>query len=175
MSTEAAAQPATIASDRYAYEHVVGPESIDAFRHVNNLVYLEWVLEAATRHSAARGWDVARYDRAGGAWIVRRHEIDYLRQAKEGDRLVVETWVESYTRITAQRMTEVRDADGQSSGRYRPRDLEGAALEPAISHRPPRCVTPSDALPHSVTAGEHEADKGDIRPPKTPRQCLTAL
>ena len=113
MSTEAAAQPATIASDRYAYEHVVGPESIDAFRHVNNLVYLEWVLEAATRHSAARGWDVARYDRAGGAWIVRRHEIDYLRQAKEGDRLVVETWVESYTRITAQRMTEVRDADGQ--------------------------------------------------------------
>ncbi|MFO0557719.1 MAG: acyl-CoA thioesterase [Polyangiales bacterium] len=102
-----------ISSLRHSFEHVVDPSAIDAYGHVNNLVYMQWVLEAATRHSAAAGWDEARYLRENGAWIIRRHEIDYLRQAREGDVLVIETWVESYTRITAQRVCEIRERTGE--------------------------------------------------------------
>jgi acyl-CoA thioester hydrolase len=100
-------------SMRHTFEHVVDQSAIDAYGHVNNLVYIQWVLEAATRHSSAAGWDEARYARENGAWIIRRHEIDYLRQAREGDSLVIETWVESYTRITALRVTEIREPSGE--------------------------------------------------------------
>jgi acyl-CoA thioester hydrolase len=100
-------------SMRYRFEHTVAGSAIDAYGHVNNLVYIEWVLEAASRHSRAAGWDEERYQRENGAWIIRRHEIDYLRQAREGDVLAIETWIESYTRITAVRATELRTLAGE--------------------------------------------------------------
>lgn len=100
-------------SMRYRFEHTVDERAIDAYGHVNNIVYIEWVLEAASQHSRAAGWDEPRYLRENGAWIIRRHEIDYLRQAREGDSLVIETWIESYTRITALRVTELRTPLGE--------------------------------------------------------------
>ena len=106
--------PAHRFDDRYEYELTVGADAIDAFGHVNNLVYLRWVLEAAERHSASRGWDWARFERARAAWIVRRHEVEYLRGAREGDSLRVRTWVEQYTRVTALRATEIVDAQGRA-------------------------------------------------------------
>lgn len=97
----------------YTYDFAVPESAIDAFGHVNNLVYLQWVLDAAERHSTARGWDFARYQRAGAAWIVRRHEIDYLRGVRAAEALSVATWIEQYTRVTALRVTEMRDAQGR--------------------------------------------------------------
>ena len=88
-----------------------GASDIDEQGHVNNLVYLRWVQDAAVSH-----WRVlatpAELD--GIAWVVLRHEIDYVRAALEGDRITLRTWVGTATRMTFERHTEiVRSRDGQ--------------------------------------------------------------
>lgn len=63
---------------------------IDTLGHVNNLVYLRWVLEAAAAHWNDRATEVQK---AEYTWVVLRHEIDYLRPAVPGDALVARTRV----------------------------------------------------------------------------------
>lgn len=77
----------------YEHRHVVAPEEIDELRHVSNVRYLHWILDAATAHSAALGWPASRYLELGAAWVVRKHELRYLRSALEGDDLRVQTWI----------------------------------------------------------------------------------
>jgi len=82
-------------------------EDIDGLGHVSNLVYLRWVLDAALAHSTAKGLDEAAYKARGQGWVVRRHEIDYLRAALEGDDLVVETRVASIAAASSTRKTRI--------------------------------------------------------------------
>jgi len=85
---------------------------IDGLGHVSNLVYLRWVLDAALAHSTAKGLDEAAYKARGQGWVVRRHEIDYLRAALEGDELVVETRVASIAAASSTRKTRIfRDGE----------------------------------------------------------------
>jgi acyl-CoA thioester hydrolase len=75
-------------------ERAIAADDIDALGHVNNAVWVRFVVELATAHAHAVGFG-GRTDRAlGGQWIVSRHEIDYLRPALPGERVVEETWVE---------------------------------------------------------------------------------
>ena len=80
---------------------------IDGLGHVSNLVYLRWVLDAALAHSTAKGLDEAAYKARGQGWVVRRHEIDYLRAAFEGDDLAVETRVASIAAASSTRKTRI--------------------------------------------------------------------
>lgn len=68
----------------------VEPEHIDILNHVNNVVYLGWVQDAAISH-----WGVIAPVEMQQAmfWVVRRHEIEYLRPAFLGENLVVTTWI----------------------------------------------------------------------------------
>ncbi len=84
----------------FAMELEVAAVDIDDLGHVGNLVFVRWVLEAAAAHSVAVGWDLAAYRRAGGVFVVRRQEVDYLRPAFLGERLRVETCVEALSRVT---------------------------------------------------------------------------
>ena len=67
-----------------------GPEHIDELAHVNNAVWVQWIQLIAVAH-----WDsvAARDHRDAYYWVVVRHEIDYLRAAREGDRITARTWV----------------------------------------------------------------------------------
>jgi acyl-CoA thioester hydrolase len=88
------------------------PGDIDGLGHVSNLVYLRWVLDAALAHSTARGLDEAAYKARGQGWVVRRHEIDYLRAALEGDDLIVETRVATVSAASSTRRTRIlRDGE----------------------------------------------------------------
>ena len=88
----------------------VEPGDIDELGHVNNVVYLRWVQEAAAAHWHARAPEA---DRARLRWIVLRHEIDYKRPARLGDGIVARTWVGGATRVRFERHTEVlRASDG---------------------------------------------------------------
>jgi acyl-CoA thioester hydrolase len=88
------------------------PADIDGLGHVSNLVYLRWVLEAALAHSTAKGLDEATYKARGQGWVVRRHEIDYVRAAFAGDELVVETRVASVAAASSTRRTRIlRDGE----------------------------------------------------------------
>lgn len=84
---------------------------IDELGHVSNLVYLRWVLEIATAHSASLGWGHAEYRELGSVFVVRRHEIDYVAQVLEGDALIGETWVDDWKLASCVRKTELRRGD----------------------------------------------------------------
>ena len=83
----------------------VQPADIDDLGHVNNVVYLRWILEAAGAH-----WlqVTTPETRAGVAWVVIRHEIDYKAPAFLGEQLVVRTRVGEGSAATWDRHTEVR-------------------------------------------------------------------
>jgi acyl-CoA thioester hydrolase len=81
---------------------------IDELGHVSNLVYLRWVLDVAMGHSRALGWDHPEYRALGAVFMVRRHEIDYVAQVREGETLVGETWVEDWRLASCIRKTELK-------------------------------------------------------------------
>jgi acyl-CoA thioester hydrolase len=98
------------------------PDDIDAYDHVNNSVYLEWLDRAAWSHSAILGISLdqcVRTLRRGMA--AHRTEIDYLRAALLGDRVLVGTWiVDTDNKLRVQRRFQVRRAsDGATLARAR--------------------------------------------------------
>jgi len=91
----------------------VADDAIDVNRHVNNLVYLHWMQDAATAHSTAQGWPLERYLAAGAGWFVRSHFIEYLQPAFAGDALLLYTWVKGMAgRTSARRYLVLREQDG---------------------------------------------------------------
>ncbi|QEH34532.1 Acyl-ACP thioesterase [Aquisphaera giovannonii] len=93
----------------FEQEFVVPAADIDRQGHVNNVVYLRYAQDAAVAH-----WEAAvpPEDRQGLAWVVRRHEIDYLRPAHEGDALVARTWIGEVGAASMDRLVEIRRAAG---------------------------------------------------------------
>jgi acyl-CoA thioester hydrolase len=87
----------------YRYEFEVRPGDIDHNGHVGNLRYLEWMLEAAQRHSEAVGCDFDRCREYGGTWVAKSHHIEYRRPAFAGEVLEMETWLERVDRVIAWR------------------------------------------------------------------------
>lgn len=71
----------------------VTDKHIDQFKHVNNEVYITWMMQAATAHSASFGYPLEKYVQDGAAFVVRRHEIDYLAPVVLGEDLILQTWV----------------------------------------------------------------------------------
>jgi acyl-CoA thioester hydrolase len=97
--------------ERFRFPIRATAADIDELGHVSNLVYLRWVLETATAHSAALGWGHAEYRALGAVFVVRRHEIDYLAQVMAGDEIVGETWVDTWKAASCVRRTELFRAD----------------------------------------------------------------
>ena len=82
----------------------VHEEDIDQLGHVNNVVYVRWVQEAALAH-----WNVlsTEQERSRLLWVIIRHEIDYKRAAYLNDQLVARTWVGKAERLAFERNTEI--------------------------------------------------------------------
>jgi acyl-CoA thioester hydrolase len=80
---------------------------IDELGHASNISYVRWIQDVAIAHSVAVGLDVDAYRRHGGVFVVRRHEIDYVRPVLRGDRLEVRTWIDSTFAAKSLRATEI--------------------------------------------------------------------
>jgi acyl-CoA thioester hydrolase len=91
----------------YVHEVEVQAADIDRLGHASNQVYLRWVLDAAIAHSTAVGLGEDAYFRAGQVWVVRRHELTYLKPAMQRDRLRVETRVASMSGASSVRKTRI--------------------------------------------------------------------
>jgi len=88
------------------------PDDVDVQGRVSNVAVVDWIIRAAIAHSADLGWDHARYVEIGGFFVVRRHEIDYLAVASDGDRITVFTWPSGIEKASAERRyVVVRDDD----------------------------------------------------------------
>jgi len=90
------------------FEHVieVGDADIDMLGHASNIAFLRWIQESAILHSTAMGLDVEAYMRLGAFFVVRRHEVDYLRPALRGESLRMRTWIDSAAAAKCERVTE---------------------------------------------------------------------
>ena len=86
-----------LVSWEHADPHVVTVDvvdaDIDAYGHVNNAVYLQWLDRAAWSHSAALGLSITDCTRLHRGMAALRIEIDYLRAALPRDRVEVATWI----------------------------------------------------------------------------------
>ena len=109
LSIEGPAQGGSLTSPRShanAYELPldVQPDDIDRLGHVNNVVYVRWIQDAAIAH-----WRVLATpaQQTEVAWVVVRHEIDYKRPARLGDGILARTWVGTASRNTFERHTEI--------------------------------------------------------------------
>ena len=91
-------------TERYELSISVEPTDIDVLGHVNNVVYLRWVQDAAVAH-----WRAAATpgQQETIAWVVVRHEIDYKHPARSGETLIARTWVGTATVNTFERHTEI--------------------------------------------------------------------
>ncbi|WP_375512350.1 acyl-CoA thioesterase [uncultured Nostoc sp.] len=81
---------------------------MDALGHVNNAVYQNYLEQAAIEHSEYLGLTLDVYRQAGGIFVMRRVEIDYLRPAVAGDTLEVTTWLKEMRGTRALRCYEIR-------------------------------------------------------------------
>ncbi|MEJ1239847.1 thioesterase family protein [Chryseolinea sp. T2] len=96
-----------------SYEHYITVQhsDIDAMNHVNNVVYVQWVQDAASAH-----WNALAPPEVKGKynWVVLRHEIDYRNAAVLNDRLVARTWVQDYEGVRSTRIVKIfREQDNK--------------------------------------------------------------
>jgi acyl-CoA thioester hydrolase len=105
--------------------HVVTVEvlaaDIDAYDHVNNSVYLSWLDRAAWSHSTSLGLSLEQCLALRRGMAAHRTQIDYLRAALLGDRVLVGTWIVSTdTKLRVERRFQIRrTADGETLARAR--------------------------------------------------------
>ena len=82
----------------------VQPNDIDVQGHVNNVVYLRWVQDAAIAHWSSIA---PHHEQEKLIWVVRRHEMDYKKPAIQGDTIRVQTWIGAASRLAFDRHTEM--------------------------------------------------------------------
>ena len=95
------------AAPSYAFIHrfQVAPADIDELGHANNVVWVRWVNEAALAHCEAVGFGPAVCTQLKLAWVVRRHDIEYLLPALAGQHIEACTWPETLKGVTSLRRT----------------------------------------------------------------------
>ncbi len=95
------------------YNITVTREDIDFNGHVNNVTYLSWMIEAATKHSEAVGSGYEKCLELGGTWVAKSHSLEYKKSAFENDELQMKTWIEDIGKILSTRRYELtRPSDG---------------------------------------------------------------
>ena len=103
--------PPDSSTERFELSIPVQAADIDELGHVNNVVYLRWVQEAAVAHWRAAA---TAAQQAAVAWVVLRHEIDYKRAARMGEDVIARTWVGTASTHAFERHTEIVRATDRS-------------------------------------------------------------
>jgi acyl-CoA thioester hydrolase len=108
------------ASAEYLLELTVSEADVDALRHVNNIVYVRWLQDVAMAHSIAVGITHARLLEIGAVFVVRKHEIEYLRPGFLGERITLRTYVTWWKGASCERATRIeRASDGVTLAKAR--------------------------------------------------------
>ena len=98
-------------SSIFSYTFTVPESAIDEYGHVNNVIYVQWMQDAAVRHPES----IPEYKQPENTgWFAREHRIEYLAPAFAGEEIEVRTWIAEAKRSRAQRKYEfIRKADGK--------------------------------------------------------------
>jgi acyl-CoA thioester hydrolase len=77
----------------FTHRFTIPTAANDLNNHVNNVMYVQWMQEVATLHSDFQGCSYESCQSINAAWVVRSHQIEYLRPALAGDKIEIQTWV----------------------------------------------------------------------------------
>jgi acyl-CoA thioester hydrolase len=95
----------------FEYPITILQSDIDEQGHVNNIIYLKWVQEAAIAHWTS----VANTQMLeNNIWVVSRHEIDYLKSAYSDSKLIAKTWVTEPKGAKSERYINIVDAETET-------------------------------------------------------------
>jgi acyl-CoA thioester hydrolase len=102
----------TLLEPVYSYEVLVPASAVDENGHANNVMYVQWMQDAAVRHYEAMG-GTGPTQAIGATWVVRSHRVEYLRPAFAGERIKIQTWVVDLRRVRSlRRYRFLRVSDG---------------------------------------------------------------
>ena len=92
----------------YTHHRTVMEEDLDDLKHVNNVIYVQWIQDIAKEH-----WEVRATEKLkkNFIWVVIRHEIDYKKQAFLNDDILIETYVGETTFVTSERFVNIKNAE----------------------------------------------------------------
>jgi acyl-CoA thioester hydrolase len=88
----------------------VSEADIDDLNHVNNLRYIEWVLEISELHWKTKTPESIRLQ---FGWVVIEQHIYYKHAAKLGDQLQLKTWIATCEGVKSERKTSIRNSKNQ--------------------------------------------------------------
>lgn len=95
-----------VPKDKVSFKHSfkVKGQDIDALKHVNNVVYLQWVQDVSYMH-----WDVLASTsiKETCVWMTLRHEIDYINQSYLGDVITIYTWIDETYGVKSTRIVHI--------------------------------------------------------------------
>jgi acyl-CoA thioester hydrolase len=95
------------------YEITADSNHIDSNQHINNIIYLQWMQDAAIEHVIKAGVLEATKP-LNVTWFAKKHTIEYIAQGFEGDQIKVITWVQELTAISTLRKYHIyRKADNK--------------------------------------------------------------
>ena len=89
-------------------EIIVSKNDLDELNHVNNIKYVNWILEIAKMH-----WRVLVSDETlrNYHWVLLEHQIKYLNPALLNDRIRIKTYVEETKEIKSSRIVNIYNKD----------------------------------------------------------------
>jgi acyl-CoA thioester hydrolase len=89
----------------YSIVKTVCENDLDDLKHVNNVVYVEWIQEISREH-----WQkVSKNVVDNYIWVVRRHDITYYDGAKLKDEVLINTTVKDTKGPISYRLVEMRN------------------------------------------------------------------
>lgn len=92
-------------------------QECDPLGHVNNAIYLTYLEQVAIDHANAVGWSSEKLrEETGALFVARKHEIEYLRPAREGDFLQVRTWPQEMRGARGERVYDISRIEGDRAG-----------------------------------------------------------
>ena len=100
-----------MSSKIYVHPITIIESDIDGQGHVNNIIYLKWVQEAAIAHWTSVA-DINMQE--SNFWVVSRHEIDYLKSAYLNSKLVAKTWVTEPQGAKSERHVTIMDTETET-------------------------------------------------------------
>lgn len=91
---------------------IVPSSAIDGLDHVNNVIYLQWCLDAAEAHWISK---TTEEQRTTYIWFVLNHTISYKAQSFVGEALEIQTWIEYHEGVKSERRYKIiRPSDGKT-------------------------------------------------------------